>query len=70
MNPFGWDLGHMCNEATLEYSRSKFDWPYYQYNSNFFPTDDEMREVLRAYILFDKNDPQEVGVKGAMGEEW
>ena len=70
MNPFGWDLGHMCNEASLEYGRDKFDWPYYKYTEEFFPTDDQMKEILRAYILFDKHSFEEVGITGAMGDEW
>jgi thiamine kinase-like enzyme len=56
MNPFMWDLGHMVNEATLSYSRTLYDWPYYKYDESLFPTDTQLGEILKAYWLFDTFD--------------
>lgn len=71
VNPFGWDLGHMCNEATQEYSRYKFDWPYYKYTSGLFPNDQELKDILKVYMIYDENDDSAQNIRGCeVGEEW
>jgi thiamine kinase-like enzyme len=70
MNPFMWDLGHMINEATLSYSRTLYDWPFYKYDESLFPTDSQLEEILKSYWLHDKFDHTVLDVKGSFGDQW
>lgn len=50
LNPFGSDIVHIMNECTFDYSVTEY--PYYVYDQEKLPKEEDIKEMIRALFTF------------------
>jgi len=53
LNPIVSDIANICNETVFDYDVGKY--PFYSYNKDSYPKDNEIREMIKAFLMFWKN---------------